>query len=310
MARRSEVRKMKKLLALLLAAICLSGMAAMAEDSVTTTGSVNLRKGPGLDYRVICAIGEGVKLNYDRTGKDDRGVVWYRVSYDGKRGWVSSMYARKSTDGGSIERVTTTNNVRLRSGPGVDYASRLVIEAGTKLTYDKVAEDEDGAIWYHVTYAGKSGWISSRYARTGDGDISGKVTTTGDVNLRSGPDRDYASRDVVPEGTTLSYDRTEQDERGVVWYRVSYKGRTGWISSMYARSGSGGSSTRENQIRTTGSVHLRAGAGLDYASRGTIDEGVVLTYDRTEKDERGVVWYHVSYNGTKGWVSSRYARKQ
>ncbi len=295
---------------LLIAAVCLWGAAALAEDYATTTGSVNLRKGPGLDYRVICAVEEGVRLTYDRTGKDDRGVVWYRVRYDGHRGWVSSMYARKGDSGSSGEQVTTTNNVHLRTGPGVDYAPRLVIDAGTRLTCDKVAEDEDGAIWYHVAYAGKSGWISSRYARKGSGDITGKVTTTGDVYLRSGPDRDYASRGTVPVGTTLSYDRTEQDERGVVWYRVSYKGKSGWISSMYARQGSGSSAAQENRIRTTGSVHLRSGAGLDYASKGVIEEGVTLTYDRTEKDERGVIWYHVSYNGKKGWVSSRYTKKK
>ncbi len=299
----------KRWLALLLiAAVCLSGMAALAEDWVTTTGSVNLRKGPGLDYRVICAVEEGVRLSYDRTGKDDRGVVWYRVRYDGHTGWVSSMYARKG-GGDAGEPVTTTNNVHLRSGPGVDYASRAIIDAGTKLTYDRVAEDEYGAIWYHVSYAGKAGWISSRYARKGGGDITGKVTTTGDVHLRSGPDRDYASRCVVPKGTALSYDRTEQDERGVIWYRVRYDGKTGWVSSMYARQG-GGSSAKSDRIRTTGSVHLRSGPGLDYASKGTIDEGVTLTYDRTSKDERGVVWYHVSYNGKAGWVSSRFAEKR
>ena len=47
---------------LLIAALFLSGVTALAEDYVTTTGSVNLRKGPGLDYRVICAIEEGERL--------------------------------------------------------------------------------------------------------------------------------------------------------------------------------------------------------------------------------------------------------
>ena len=302
---------MKKALRLsalvLIAAMALSGVAALAE-SITTTGSLNLRKGPGLDYRVLCSIDEGVKLTYDRTSEDDRGVVWYRVRYNGMRGWVSSMYAREG-GGDSEGEVTTTNNVHLRTGPGTDYASRLVIDAGTVLSYDRIAEDEDGGTWYHVSWSGKKGWISSRCARKGSGDITGSITTTGDVFLRSGPDRDYSSRGTVPEGTTLSYDRTETDERDVIWYHVQYDGVKGWVSSMYARKG-GGSSGGGKKVRTTGSVFLRSGPGLDYSTRDSIDEGETLTYDRTSVDDRGVTWYHVNYYGEKGWVSSKFAKKK
>ena len=92
----------------------------------------------------------------------------------------------------------------------------------------------------------------------------------------------------------------------MTWYRVGYAGMRGWISSVYAREGS----ASDARIRTTGSVHLRAGAGLDYESRCVVDEGVTLTYDRTEQDARGVTWYHVNYKGTKGWVSSRFVERR
>ena len=303
MKRISDImKKALLLLSLSLMAVCFT---SFAEGHVTTTGTADMRKGPGLDYRVICSIDEGERLYYDRTSEDDRGVMWYRVKYDGRRGWVSSKYARRGKE--SEGMVTTTNDVRLRSGPGTEYASRTVIEAGTVLSYDRFAEDDDGGTWYHVSYDGKSGWISARYARRGEVDISGTVTTTGDVNLRTGPSLDYSSRGAVPEGEVLSYDRTEQDDRGVTWYRVRYDGQRGWISSKYARSGG---SDRKNRIRTTGSVHLRAGAGLDYESLDVIDEGVTLTYDRTKEDDRGVTWYRVTYDGTKGWVSERYAEER
>ena len=132
------------------------------------------------------------------------------------------------------------------------------------------------------------------------------------MNLRSGAGRGYSVIRTIPEGASLSYDATAKDERGVVWYHVTYKKRTGWVSSVYAKKGgsSGSSSGSGNRLRTTGSVNLRTGAGLDYNDLCSIPKGTTLTYDETRTDGRGVVWYHVSYNGKSGWVSSKYAKKK
>ena len=298
-------RSIRCMAVLLAALLCATVMAALAEGHVTTTGSVNLRKGPGLDYKSICTIGAGVRLSYSRTSVDDRNVTWYRVTYDGKKGWVSSMYA--SEGGSTVEsRVTTTSNAHLRAGAGTGYASRAVIDVGTTLTYDQTARDDAGVTWYRVSYRDKRGWVSSKVVRRGEGTVSGRVTLVGDAHLRSGAGLGYASRDVVPLGTVLTYDRTQRDDRGVTWYHVSYGGQTGWVSSAYA---SASGSTVDSRVTTTGSVNLRSGPGLDYASRMTIGEGVTLTYDRTQRDDRGVTWYHVSYSGRAGWVSSMYTRR-
>ena len=65
-----------------------------------------------------------------------------------------------------------------------------------------------------------------------------------------------------------------------------------------------------SKVKTTGQVNLRTGAGLDYNNVCAVPEGTSLTWDEKKLDERGVAWYHVSYQGKTGWVSSRYARKQ
>ena len=83
---------MRKIIALCLA-LLLCG-AALAE--VRTTGSVNLRSGPGLDYESLTTIPEGTSLYfYDEISTDERGVDWYNVYYDAGEcdGWVSSKYA-------------------------------------------------------------------------------------------------------------------------------------------------------------------------------------------------------------------------
>lgn len=167
-----QIRKLAT--ALLVLALCLGTVPALAEDAVWTTGSVNMRQGPGLEYKSMRTIKEGTKLQYDWSDKDERGVTWYHITYKGRGGWVSSKYAKKgaSSSSGSSNastssgnQVKTTGKVNLRTGAGLDYKSLRTIPKGTSLTYDETKKDSRGVKWYHVSYKGKSGWISSKYAK-------------------------------------------------------------------------------------------------------------------------------------------------
>ena len=161
-------------------------------------------------------------------------MTWYHVSHNGKTGWVSSMYARPGSS--ADNRVTTTGSVYLRTGPGLDYASRASIGEGETLTYDRTQKDDRGVTWYHVSYSGRTGWISSVYARQGGPRGEKKVRLTGSANIRSGPGLDYDSIGTADEGTSLVWlEETGTDDRGVDWYKVSYRGKRGWVSSRYAR---------------------------------------------------------------------------
>jgi uncharacterized protein YraI len=62
---------------------------------VETTGSVHLRKGPGLDYAAITSVSSGRTFAYISSSTDSRGVNWYKVSYDGGIAWISSKYSKK-----------------------------------------------------------------------------------------------------------------------------------------------------------------------------------------------------------------------
>jgi uncharacterized protein YgiM (DUF1202 family) len=65
---------------------------------VTTTGSVYLRKGPGLGYEIITSASEGKTFEYLSSSTDSRGVKWYKVTYGSGTAWISSKYS-KITDG-------------------------------------------------------------------------------------------------------------------------------------------------------------------------------------------------------------------
>ena len=62
------------------------------------------------------------------------------------------------------------------------------------------------------------------------------VGDDGKSNVRTGPGRDYHSIGTLHRGDEAKYlGKTATDERGVVWYKIRWKGRDAWVSSMYTR---------------------------------------------------------------------------
>lgn len=89
------MKQFKKIMALLIVAMLIAGLTTALADKVKLTGTANLRSGAGLGYSIKTSIPKGKTATYlNESKKDDRGVRWYYVKYNGKSGWVSSKYAK------------------------------------------------------------------------------------------------------------------------------------------------------------------------------------------------------------------------
>ena len=59
---------------------------------------------------------------------------------------------------------------------------------------------------------------------------------SGDSYVRKHPDRDAADFGVLYRGDSAPYlEEKRWDDRDVVWYKVSFHGHTGWVSSRYTK---------------------------------------------------------------------------
>ena len=150
------------------------------------------------------------------------------------------------------------------------------------------------------------------------------VRATGDVKVRSAPSKNAEELGVLHEGQRALYaGETRKDDRQVEWYKISMNGRTGWVSSKYAivenrastSSGSSLSGSGSNKSATSGQsvaisggkCNIRTGPGLNYDTIGSLKAGRVVRYlGKSQKDNRGVTWYYIEFEGEKGWVSSKY----
>ena len=220
----------------------------------------------------------------------------------------------------------TGERVSVRSGPGTNYTGLYTLVRGETVTYTgQYAYDSNGRKWYKVQYYSYgTGWVSSRYSivygDTGSSTPSystPSLTTSyvqasgGNVNIRSTPRLTGTDLGTMGNGQTASYlGQSSTDDRGVVWYYVNYNGTVGWVSSRYAKLYlSSGSTVTRYVTATNGNVNIRSTPRLTGTDLGTIKEGYSAIYlNQSSTDDRGVVWYNVNYNGTVGWVSSRYSK--
>lgn len=228
----------------------------------------------------------------------------------------------------------TGSRVNVRTGPGENYTDLYTLIRGESVDYLGISDvDSQGVTWYKVQYYSYgTGWVCSTYASltsyagsgsTGSGSTAGYVRAeNGNVNIRNIPKLTGSDLGTIPRGNTARYlGQISTDDRGVDWYYVNYNGIVGWVSSRYSgftggSSSSSGSSSSLPSFGVSsgyvmaegGNVNVRSSASLNGRDLATIYEGNTATYlGQRSVDDRGVVWYYVNYNGTTGWVSSRYS---
>ena len=235
----------RKLSLLIVLCLVLSAFASFAlADTVTGyiktpayDGSVNIRSQGSAKYPIIgwAKNGAQVEILY-------QGNYWHkvRVYSSGKVGWVyakyiqitsytpdpapytPSPYTPSPVDGTAASVATRYQNstVNLRTGPGTEYAVVGEVGRGTSLTLIGSMGN-----WYqaYVPARGITAWISANYVSYGLNAVA-----TGDVNLRTGPGKEYSRITVIYKGqpvTVLS--------QGSGWSQVSFGGLTGYISNKY-----------------------------------------------------------------------------
>ena len=123
----------------------------------------------------------------------------------------------------------TADALRLRSTPATEGEILATVSSGTSVVV--LDEAEDG--WYKVNYNSVEGYMSSEYldvATKAETDLGyGKVDADGStLNMRAGASTSFDSLCSIPSGTVLELEGVYEG-----WYKVTYAGNTGYVSSDY-----------------------------------------------------------------------------
>ena len=212
---------------------------------------------------------------------------------------------------------TTTGNLRLRQSASTSGSILATVPEGTEVSVLEAAQNG----WYKVEWNGLQGYMSANYltVRVTPTTLGTGTPNTGSdyLNMRSGPGAGYSKVGSIPPGTTLTI---TAEENG--WYKTSYNGVTGYVSSAYvtltpaastpstptapttpaAPATPTVSTVKTGKLNTGGSsLNMRSGPGTGYSKVGSIPASATLTITGEENG-----WYKTSYNGVTGYVSGTY----
>ncbi len=280
-------------------AVSIVPTADAANQPMTATATVNMRSGPGTSHGVIAVLSP--KQQVTTTGNTSGS--WYEVVAGSRTGWVFKDYlaaatqstpAASSTTNGSV---TTTGSVNVRTGPGLNYSVVTTVPRNTtlKTTGEKTAE------WTQVIHADKAQWMFSQFlvgGKTTQLVTTGSVTTTGSVNVRTGPGLNYSVVTTVPRNTTLK----TTGEKTAEWTQVIHADKAQWMFSQFLTAGKQSLPAVTGQVKTTANLYLRTGGDLSHPYTGVLPgNSIVDVTGRTTSDYTEII-----HSGATRWIATRY----
>ena len=126
-----------------------------ALGAVSGTG-VRMRSGAGTNYDILKTLDKGTIVELTAVEGD-----WYRISYEGQRGYVSAQYITRydTASGLNAAGKVTADVLNIRAAARSGSTSLGTVTYGTVIAVTGI---ETGG-WFAVTYNGVSGYVASQY---------------------------------------------------------------------------------------------------------------------------------------------------
>ncbi len=299
-----------------------------------TTNGVNVRKGPGTDYKIISEANAGEELIITETAKGT-GYTWGKFY----GGWICLDYttydeaikSEQETPKPNYPRsgtIKVSDALRIRSGPSTGYSVAGYLKNGDRVEIleEKIA---GSMVWGKIS----KGWISMDYVvldpvkeetkpetkpeeetkpetkpeeetkpETKPEETpktwKGKVNVKDFLRVRKGPSTSTAVVGYLSPNETVTI--TEQKTSGsMTWGKIS----KGWISMDYIVLEKTETETKPitGTVKVNDFLRVRSGPGTSYAIAGYLapNDKVEITEKKTVN---GTVWGKIS----KGWISMDY----
>lgn len=301
-----------------LARFALSGALAMSMvlpnslavfQAKVNADSLYLRQSPG--GAVITTLSKGTTVAVLNNSSS-----WYKVSVNGKEGYVSGEYLTGTTATDvalGTGTVKCSSSVNFRSAPNTSSTSYGELKNGTKVNVVGVSSG-----WYKVTYNGKTGYIHPDYITlasssagtaiapsntvTSTTGTAGTVKCSSSVNLRSEANTSSSILAELKNGSAVTVVSTANG-----WCKVTCSGKTGYIKQDYvSTTGSASNNTPASTgsaavVKCSSTVNFRSSASTSSTILGELKNGTAITVLSTSNG-----WSKVSYAGKTGYISADY----
>ena len=132
------------------------GAGAIGKVAISS-GSLTVRKGPGVNYAKV-----GALYKNDTVTILEVGDQWHKISFGGTTAYVSAQYiqVQSASSGSGTATVNVSGTLLVRSGPGQNYDRIGSLRNGATVTVTG-----QSGIWYKIQYSGTTGYVHGGYLR-------------------------------------------------------------------------------------------------------------------------------------------------
>ncbi len=275
---------------------------------VDNKNGVNIRKGPGTNYKTYSKIKNNKTLSLVSTTKykgSGCSAGWYKINYNSNSSlYICSSYTDNYISSSNVI-VSNSSGVNLRKSnssksskiASLKYASVLTLDSKTKYKGSGCS-----AGYYKVLYNNSTRYVCSSYVYT--------KSSTYVSNAISGLPI-YSNTNATNKTNTISYGtpvvvtsstKYKGKKCSAGYYKVNIGKNTRYACSSYVTNTS-------NVTSTNTKVNIRNGAGTNYSKATSFANGAyVILSSATKYKGSGCSagWYKINYNGSTGYICSSY----
>lgn len=308
---------------------------ATGKGVIANTSAVNVRSQASTAGKFLGTLKSGTEVTIYETVKNDKtGKTWHRIGTDR---WVCGDYVSITGEDGSTTTpetpdtptgetpiasgtVTSNANLKVRTGPGTNYAIVTSLAKGSKISIYEV-KTVNGTQWGRM---GKDQWVCLSYVRTDTGSIDVPdsdgstsvdpnatiVNCSTGVNVRSSAGISGALKGRIAVGARVTiYETTTV--KGTKWGRVD----NGWVCMDYVKMDADSVEEPDSSTGTVGAPYANVTVPATikkettvYASASTTAKKLVVLSAGAEIKITGralvdgVQWGKVGISGYTGWI--------
>ncbi|HHT7190196.1 TPA: SH3 domain-containing protein [Bacillus cereus] len=310
-------------------------------NNKVTADVLRVRTAPNTSSSVSGRVYEGQTLNV--IGQENG---WVKINHNGQVGYVSSEFVSgASSNTGSSNNNNNQTTVQPASGNYTVNVSSLRVRTGPSTSHPTVGSVKQGQVvqvvgevqdWFKINYAGQTAYLSKDYVTKGGSNENvtqgnkqdNKQEQTNNVTVqtggtyvvnatslrvRTGPATYHSVIGGVLNGTALNVTGSEGN-----WFKVSYQGKTGYVSSEFMKFVKGGTATPEQPKQpeqpsqgaigdyyiNASALNVRSGEGTNYRIIGALPQG-----QKVQVISENSGWSKINYNGQTGYIGTRFLSK-
>ena len=289
----------------------------IATVRTSSGGPLNLRPTASTSGSVLTTIPHGATVQVVTNDGS-----WCQVIFGGQQGYVMASYldfgsaaptdppatqTPPTLEGNELEAIvrTVSGSLNLRQEPSTSAMILATIPRG-----ESIVVTARGSEWCAVRYGGFSGYVMTQFLHFPSDDsqtvTSYAIVTTQSsaLNMRAQPQTASGIVTTLPRGAKVGVIEWRTDG----WVRVSYEGYLGYASATYLTPEHQASEPDEAPAGATATVNTASDA-LNLRQSPSTASTVLRTIPRgatVELLKQGAEWCQVRYQGTSGYVATRY----